>query len=167
MSVPGFIALVVKLFLLLTPFFVLSFFIATTSNLDLRRKKALALRTALAISIICIVLFLFGELIFRYLGITLDAFRLGCGLVLLLTGIDLVRDSGTPKARECEPCDDPAVVPLAIPCTVGPGTIGTLLVMGSEVASPQMRLFDCGAIFLRVFRRGPCSFFRRRRDTDP
>ena len=159
MSVPGFIALVVKLFLLLTPFFVLSFFIATTSNLDLRRKKALALRTALAISIICIVLFLFGELIFRYLGITLDAFRLGCGLVLLLTGIDLVRDSGTPKARECEPGDDPAVVPLAIPCTVGPGTIGTLLVMGSEVASPQMRLFDCGAILCACFGVGLVLFF--------
>ena len=159
MSVPGFIALVVKLFLLLTPFFVLSFFIATTSNLELRKRKALALRTALAIGVICIVLFLFGELIFRYLGITLDAFRLGCGLVLLLTGIDLVRDSGTPKARECEPGDDPAVVPLAIPCTVGPGTIGTLLVMGSEVASPQMRLFDCGAIICAFFGVGLVLFF--------
>ena len=146
MSVSHFISLVVKLFLLLTPFFVLSFFIATTSGMELRKRKNLALRTALAVAIICVVIFLFGELIFRYLGITLDAFRIGCGLVLLLTGIDLVRDSGTPKARECDSGDDPAVVPLAIPCTVGPGTIGTLLVMGSEIASVQGRLFDCIAI---------------------
>ena len=159
MPVSNFIALVVKLFLLLTPFFVLSFFIAVTSGMEVRKRKNLAVRTALAVGIICVVIFLFGEVIFRYLGITLDAFRIGCGLVLLLTGIDLVRDSGTPKARECGSGDDPAVVPLAIPCTVGPGTIGTLLVMGSEVTSSQMRLFDCGAIICACFGVGLVLFF--------
>ena len=106
MSISTFIGLVVKLFLLLTPFFILSLFIATTENMETRKRKNLAFRVGVAVTVISLVIFLFGELIFKYLGITLDAFRIGCGLVLMLSGIDLVRDSGTPKARICEEGDE-------------------------------------------------------------
>ena len=159
MSLSTFIGLVVKLFLLLTPFFILSLFIATTENMETRKRKNLAFRVGVAVTVISLVIFLFGELIFKYLGITLDAFRIGCGLVLMLSGIDLVRDSGTPKARICEEGDDPAVVPLALPCTVGPGTIGTLLVMGSEVSGGSERTWVCGAIVLACTGVGMVLYF--------
>jgi small neutral amino acid transporter SnatA (MarC family) len=98
--------------------------------------------------------------IIKYLGITLEAFRIGCGLVLMLSGIDLVRDSGTPKARiVTEGEDDPAVVPLALPCTVGPGTIGTLLVMGSEVTSRSQRIGICAAIAIACILVGLMLYF--------
>ena len=146
MSISSFIGLILKLFLLLTPFFILSLFIATTQGMETKARKKLALRVGIAVTVISLIIFLFGELIFKYLGITLDAFRIGCGLVLMLSGIDLVRDSGTPKAREIEEGDDPAVVPLALPCTVGPGTIGTLLVMGSEISKSSERIWNCSAV---------------------
>ena len=110
MSISEFVGLVVKLFLLLTPFFILSLFIATTEGMETKKRKNLAFRVGCAVTVISLVIFLFGELIFKYLGITLEAFRIGCGLVLMLSGIDLVRDSGTPKARiVTEGEDDPAV----------------------------------------------------------
>ena len=159
MNISNFIGLIVKLFLLLTPFFILSIFIATTESWEKRQRKLLALRVTAAVTVASVIIFLFGELIFRYLGITLDAFRIGCGLVLMLSGIDLVRESGTPKARDLEDGDDPAVVPLAIPCTVGPGTIGTLLVMGSEVSSHSERIFDSIAIIIACICVGLMLYF--------
>lgn len=159
MSISSFIGLVIKLFLLLTPFFILSLFIATTQDMEKKARKNLAFRVGMAVIFISLVIFLFGELIFKYLGITLDAFRIGCGLVLMLSGIDLVRESGTPKAREIQEGDDPAVVPLALPCTVGPGTIGTLLVMGSEVGSNAERVWFCVAIALACIGVGLMLYF--------
>lgn len=159
MSISHFIGLAVKLFLLLTPFFILSIFIATTEGWETKKRKNLSLRVAAAVTFACLVIFLYGELLFRYLGITLDAFRIGCGLVLMLSGIDLVRDSGIPKPRAIEGGDDPSVVPLAIPCTVGPGTIGTLLVMGSEVNSRVERISDCVAIVIACLFVGLMLYF--------
>ena len=123
--------LVVKLFLLLTPFFVLSVFVTACDGMEHSPRQKLALRTGFAVICACLILYLFGEIIFECLGISLNAFRIGAGLVLMLNGIDMVRSS-LPKNRQLNEIGDPAVVPLAIPTTVGPGTIGTLLVMGAS-----------------------------------
>jgi multiple antibiotic resistance protein len=128
------IGLIVKLFLLLTPFFVLSVFITTCDGMEEKARRSLALRTGRAVICATVILYLFGEIIFECLGISLNAFRIGAGLVLMLNGIDMVR-SALPKNRQLSDEGDFSVVPLAIPTTVGPGTIGTLLVMGASGAS--------------------------------
>ena len=141
MSISYVVGLGVKLFLLLTPFFVLSVFVSTCDGMDHAERRRLALRTGLAVVCATVVLYVFGQLIFDMLGISLNAFRVGAGLVLMLNGIDMVRSS-TPKNRTHNADNsDPAVVPLAIPTTVGPGTIGTLLVLGASVVgrSAEMR----------------------------
>ena len=139
MSIAYIIGLVVKLFLLLTPFFVLSVFVATCDDMDSLRRKKLALRTGMAVIIACVILYLFGKVIFDGLGISLNAFQVGAGLVLMLNGIDMVRSS-LPKNRQIADDGDLSVVPLAIPTTVGPGTIGTMLVMGASAASRAQEL---------------------------
>ena len=134
MPIHDIIGVFVKLFVLLTPFFLLSVFVTMTSEYTIREQRSIAWRTALAIWLICTAIYFFGDRIFSYLGITPAAFQAGAGVLLMLSGIELVR--GTPVAangiRKAESSGDIAVVPLAIPYTVGPGTIGTLLVMGSE-----------------------------------
>ena len=139
MSIAYIIGLVVKLFLLLTPFFVLSVFVATCDDMDSLRRKKLALRTGMAVIIACVIFYLFGKVIFDGLGISLNAFQVGAGLVLMLNGIDMVRSS-LPKNRQIADDGDLSVVPLAIPTTVGPGTIGTMLVMGASAASRAQEL---------------------------
>ena len=140
---------VVKLTLLMTPFFVLSVFIASCEGWEKKARKALARRTGIAVMVICAVIFLFGEMLFRYLGITLDAFRIGAGLVLMLNGMSMVRDTGVP-GRKVEG-GDLAVVPLALPTTVGPGTIGALLVMGAGASGPERVNGLIAIIFSSVF----------------
>ena len=157
------VAVIIKLFLLLTPFFILSVFVTTCSNLDVKAQKKLAIRVATAVTVATVVIYLFGALIFKYLGISLDAFRIGAGLVLMLSGIDMVRGSDTPKARDIgEYSSDPAVVPLAIPTTVGPGTIGTLLVMGQGAFERPLHCFyEVCAIIIACIMVGAMLYFGR------
>ena len=129
-----FISLYIKLFFLLTPFFVLSVFLSLTEGMDMAAQRKLALRTTTAVLVTSLILYFAGNPIFSTLGLTLDGFRVGAGSLLFLSAVSLV--SG--KRQRPEPGDDMdvAVVPLAIPITVGPATIGTLLVLGAELKGP-------------------------------
>lgn len=78
--------------------------------MELPRQRKLAVRTTLAVMTIVLIIYLLGDRIFGYLGISLDAFRIGAGLVLLLSGIEVVRSSGTPSGtRQCDDDGDIAV----------------------------------------------------------
>ena len=138
----------IRFFFILTPFFVLSYFLVMTRKMKPSAKTALAIRVTLAIIIICSVLYFFGNYIFSVFGITLDAFRIGAGAILFLSAVDLVR--GTKSGMTKEDGADIAVVPLAIPVTVGPGTTGVLLVMGAETTEINTRLLGCGSLLAAI-----------------
>lgn len=150
MAITSIIAICVKFFLILTPFFILSVFVAVSNDLNAKDKNSLAYRTTFAVWLTCMILYIFGNVIFNYLGITLDAFRIGAGLVLMLNGIEMVRSNGIPSARNIGTSSDISVVPLAIPYTVGPGTIGTLLVMGAEAPTLAQRFTELIGITVAV-----------------
>ncbi len=126
-----FVSVYIKFFFLLTPFFALTVFLALTRGMEPRKKKGVAARATTTVLATSGVLYFFGPRIFDVLGITLDAFRVGAGALLFLSAISLVRGKSGPSADETE--GDVAVVPLAIPFIVGPATIGTLMVLGSEL----------------------------------
>ena len=129
MPVEAVVGVFVKFLVLLTPFFILSVFVSVTDGLLEKERKKLAKRTTIAIWIVSLVIYFFGNRLFAYMGLTIPAFQAGTGILLMLSGIGLVR--GNNSADVPRNPDDIAVVPLAIPTTVGPGTIGTLLVMGN------------------------------------
>lgn len=129
--VDQFIQTFIKFFFLLTPFFLLSTFLAMTRDMDLPQRKQLAVKVTFAVIMICLILFSIGNYIFALFGITLNAFRIGTGVLLFLSAISLVQ--GSDKVQSKDPVEDISVVPLAIPVTVGPATTGTLLVMGGEL----------------------------------
>ena len=142
--------LYLKFFFLLTPFFALSAFLAMTADYTLAQKRRLALLVGFSGLVITLVLLYCGSWLFRIFGITVDAFRIGGGLLLLLSGIGMVNsrpnDKG-PHKHDAEPPQedgdsdsDPmqiAVVPLAMPVIIGPATISMLLLMGAEMQGFQ------------------------------
>jgi len=127
-----FLSIYIKFFFLMTPFFVLSMFLAMTQGGDSGARKKLALKVTIAIIITCTILLFFGKYIFDIFGITLDSFRIGAGALLFITSVNLIQ-SGPGDAGETPTCSSIAVVPLAIPITIGPGTIGAILVMGASM----------------------------------
>ncbi|QGY41924.1 NAAT family transporter [Pseudodesulfovibrio cashew] len=132
-----FISLYIKLFFLLTPFFVLSVFLSFIEGMDLVEQHRLAIRTTVAVLVISLILYFAGNPIFSTLGITLDGFRIGAGSLLFLSAVSLV--SGKRPRPEPDDDADVAVVPLAIPITVGPATIGTLLILGAELGGATQK----------------------------
>ena len=142
-------ALYLKLFFLLTPFFVLGTFITLTDGVDSKLRCKLAIRIALGAMCVTLSIYYAGGLIMKVFGITVDAFRGGSGVLLLITAISLVlgKESATHETRP-DKLLDMAVVPLATPITAGPATLGALMVMGTTAESIEYKLITAIAIVL-------------------
>jgi len=145
-----FISLFIKLFFLLTPFFVLTMFLSLTREMTRAEKKTMALRVTIAVLCVTFAIYFLGNTIFGIFGITLDAFRIGAGSLLFLSAVELVRGKAG-KKPEHDPADgDMSVVPLAIPITVGPATVGALLIMGANQPHIAEKLTGCAALVAAV-----------------
>ena len=134
----------------MTPFFVLSVFLTVTNEAHEHERKKLAVKVTLSVIIICLVLLFFGKHIFSIFGITLDAFRIGAGALLFLTAVDLVKGNKETAKTQDKALSDLAVVPLAIPVTIGPGTIGILLVMGATFENSSSLIVGSVALVCAV-----------------
>ena len=135
-----FFTLYLKIFFMMTPFFVLSLFLTMSKNLTKAEKKQVILKVSIAVLVSGLIFLLFGKYIFSMFGITLDAFKIGAGTVLFLSALDMIRGDNEIDNNEVRSSDfnrnDFAVVPLAIPSVVGPGLIGILMVYGAEISGP-------------------------------
>ncbi len=151
-----FISIYIKLFFLLTPFFVLSVFLSLTRDISATERRKVAAWLTFDVILIGFVLYFLGNAIFSVFGITLDSFRIGAGALLFLSAVDLVRGNEVPLKQ-----DGPGsvtVVPLAIPITIGPATTGALLVMGAEVTDVWGKIVGCSALFAAVLSVGTLLF---------
>ena len=76
-----------------------------------------------------------GQMVFRLLGITLPAFEIAGGLILLLIGLDMLQakrsatQEATGDTEEAAHKEDAGIVPLGIPMLSGPGAISTVMVL--------------------------------------
>ena len=143
------------MFFLLTPFFVLTMFLVLTKELNDSERKKIAIRVMLAVIVVSFILYYFGNTVFSVLGVTLDAFKIGAGALLFLSAVDLVRGTKvnvTPSTTDNY--SDVSVVPLAIPITVGPATIGSLLVMGATPKTFAEEIVGIVAILIACFTLG-------------
>ncbi|MEN8128026.1 MAG: MarC family protein [Planctomycetota bacterium] len=144
----------VKMFFLLAPFFGTSIFLKMSEAMTPQARRRAAIGASCSTLAAITICFFFGKLLFNMLGITLAAFQIGAGTTLFLTSVMLVL--GISRQPVSSQGDDFAVVPLSLPIIVGPGTIGTLMVWGTEVSGfrEQMTMFAailCGGLTMAVF----------------
>lgn len=130
-----------KMVVILSPFFVVSFFLSVTGELDARARRSIILKAVAAVVLFSFGLLFFGKYVLTVFGVTLDAFRIGAGAVLFLSGISMVQDDG-PRSHTGDP-SAMAVVPLAVPVIVGPSVTGALLVLGADLTGPVVSLVVC------------------------
>ncbi len=154
-----FVATFLKMFFIMTPFFVLSVFLTVTNEAKVNEKKTLAIKVTISVIVLSLILLFFGTHIFSVFGITLDAFRIGAGALLFLSAVDLIRGSKDGQKVDASNLHDLAVVPLAIPITIGPGTIGVLLVMGAGFESKSSLFLGSLALVCAVLLVGIMLYF--------
>jgi len=128
-----FFTLYLKIFFMMTPFFVLSVFLSLSKKLSKPEKKSVIFRSSIAVTVASLTFLLFGKYIFSLFGITLDAFKIGAGTVLFLSALEMIKGGEIPETT-IKKGSDFAIVPLAIPSAIGPGLIGILMVIGAEMS---------------------------------
>ncbi len=95
-----------------------------------------------------------GPLIFKMLGITLKAFQIAGGLVLLLSSLDMLRAQPSPLRETAEETaaglrkEDIAITPLAIPMLSGPGSITTVIVLAGHAGGWSKLVIFYGVVAL-------------------
>ncbi|WP_295447268.1 MarC family protein [uncultured Thiodictyon sp.] len=132
------------LFALLNPLGMLPVFIGYTDGLGAGVQRWLALLVTLTVLGLMIIFLLTGNNILHFFGITLDAFRMAGGIILLLIGIRIVNAVANQKSNasaaggvggdlgEAESVYRMIVVPFAMPLLVGPGVIANLILYAAE-----------------------------------
>ena len=137
-----------SLFAIVDPFAAIPTFLAITSTDTAERRRAIAKTACITCAGVMAAFALLGSTIFKLFGITLAAFQIAGGLVLLLSSLDMLRAQRSPLKETPEEVaegmskDDVAITPLAVPLLAGPGAITTSIVLaGRAVTLPQKAVF--------------------------
>lgn len=137
----------IQILILLNPFAVLSTFLAMTPRWTERERRMLVLRAMITVIVAGVTLFFGGSVIFSLFGINIDVFRIGGGVILMVCAISLIwGKAGAADDNGDDPGHDIAVVPIAIPMAVGPGTAAGLIVIGLENHGLWMTVSNLAAL---------------------
>jgi multiple antibiotic resistance protein len=137
--------LFVTLFALLDPVGNLPIFAAATAGATLRQRISVsALICAFAAAFLAFFLFT-GLGLLQFFGISLAAFRIAGGILLLLLGLDMAREDFLATFADKDAANDlkdvrgyarrrfqRLVVPFAIPLMIGPGAISAIIIQAGE-----------------------------------
>ena len=142
-----------KILILLNPFAVLSTFLSLTSGCTPHQRLEVGLKSGFAVLIAGIVLFFSGNVLFSLLDINLDLFKVGGGVILMICAVSLVWGESRPgrvRSGASVSGSGIAVVPIAIPMAVGPGTTAGLIVIGLERGDLWSTVSSLSALLLSV-----------------
>ncbi len=128
----------VAMIIMMNPLGSLSIFLQLTNRFTLANQRKTAIKCGVSITIIMVASIWCGSQLLDVLGITLSSFRFAGGIILLLTGLSMLQSKESPMNHTPE--DDTAaeerssiaVVPLALPIIIGPGSISTLIIETSD-----------------------------------
>jgi multiple antibiotic resistance protein len=120
------------IFFVVDPMGAIPVFMAMTRDDPPAKRRDMAKRASIAAFFVLSTFAVAGTVIFKVFGITLGAFKVAGGVLLLLTSIDLLRAQpqrtrlSPEEEREGAEKEDVAIFPLAIPLLAGPGSIATV-----------------------------------------
>ncbi len=139
----------VTLFVITDPIGNAPIFVAITRNLTPKQRQRAAVRAVLAAGTLILGFAVFGEVVLRYLHVSVGSLSIAGGLLLMLVALEMLRGSDFPGGDADAP-EDIALVPLATPLVAGPGAIVTAIVLWRAHPSVGGHLSVIAAIVLAV-----------------
>ena len=139
MGYPEYTKVIIAIVAIINPLGAVPLFLSLTSGETPQEQKRIAKITAISVAVILIFSVWTGEPFLQFFGISVSAFRVAGGLLVLLMGVAMIHGhmshaKHTPaEDKEAQGKDSVAVVPLAIPLIAGPGAI-SLVIMDSHNA---------------------------------
>lgn len=137
-NVAIFLKFFAALFALLNPLYGIPIFLSLTSGFSPEERRRTAVTTTLAVTVTALVSLLVGEEILGFFGISVPSFRIAGGIIILGISLAMLNAKDTPPGeqtavKEAASRRNIAVVPLAIPLTIGPGAIATTIVFSHQL----------------------------------
>ncbi|WP_420470254.1 MULTISPECIES: MarC family protein [unclassified Brevundimonas] len=137
--------LFVILFALLDPIGNLPIFAAATAGASMRQRIAVSWWVCVFAALFLVAIFFTGLAVLQFFGISMAAFRIAGGILLLLLGLEMARGDFISSFVDKDAASDLAdvrgyarrrfqrlVVPFAIPLMIGPGAISAIIIQAGE-----------------------------------
>lgn len=147
------------LFAIMNPLGNLPIYINATSDERLGAQRYLALFLSAFIAAFLCLFFWTGSGLLDFFGVSLPAFRIAGGILLLLTGIGMVRGHESKNVEQiADKVGDESnleaaehrfrslLIPLGVPLFVGPGSISTVILFAGKAYNIGDRLALTGVI---------------------
>ena len=136
-----------SLFALINPLGISPILLSVTENLN-SREYTRVIKKGIFFATIILLLFAFmGELIFKFYGITIHAFKIAGGILFFRTGMNML-NARTPRTRttpqetlEASDIEDLSIAPIGMPIIAGPGAITSVMLLSSQANTMAERAF--------------------------
>jgi multiple antibiotic resistance protein len=144
----------VGLFVIVDPFAMVPVYLSMTERFSPAEQIATRRKASLLACVILLVFTFSGAQLFHFFGITLGAFQIAGGILLLLLGIAQLNATRS-RVRENEEeeimaKDDVAIFPLAMPLLAGPGAISTAILFAGTAESAFDMLLNASAVVAAI-----------------
>jgi multiple antibiotic resistance protein len=130
------------------PFSTIAVYATLTEHFSSEEKRK-AISRSMKISFLVLTFFtLTGHLVFQVFNITLAAFQIAGGILLVAVALQMLHPEG--PSSPMTGGQDIAIVPLTFPLTAGPGTITTVILLASNAQNPLESFSVFFAIFVAI-----------------
>lgn len=146
----------------------LAVFLAMTADKNEQERKSTALACTLTIFIVLTLMIWVGIPILKIFGISLPAFQITGGLIILLHGLSMLHSKETPTSQTADEVgfrayrESIAVVPLGIPIIAGPGAMTNVIIFSRHFPGIEQKLFISLEILAVTLIIGIILFFATR-----
>ena len=143
-----------SLFVIVDPIGLIPVFLAMTQKNTVPERIRMAQLASLITFVILILSYFFGQRLLAAFRITLPAFQIAGGIVLLLVALDMLQARRTAvKETQEEKAEgvgkeDVAVTPMAIPMLAGPGAITAVILLTNKAETFVHHMLLAGSIVL-------------------
>lgn len=133
--------IIIALMVLINPLSAAPIFLSLTPYNSARERRKIAQTASLTVVIAIALFTILGDMILKVLNISIGSFQVGGGILILLIAIAMMNAQPNPtkhnpeEAQEAGTRNNIAVVPLAIPMLIGPGSISTVIIYSSTASS--------------------------------
>jgi multiple antibiotic resistance protein len=127
-------------------------FLASTNTLSSKERKITAFRAVLFAAIVLLFFLVLGQLILEAMDISISAFQIAGGLVLLYFGFTMIFGESKPES-EMNMKDskvDVAIFPMAVPSLASPGAMMAIVLLTENETFTFMNQFITALVMIFV-----------------
>lgn len=128
-----FVKVFFPLFVVIDPFGTMALFFTMTSDYSESEKRTAAMDAFVYGTIILIFFTVAGYYVLFLMGISISAIEIAGGVILLIMGVEMVREGDRPKSTgKSYKNPDLGIVPFATPLLAGPGAISLVIILSRK-----------------------------------